>query len=207
MGLLQSDKVIFYHPCDDSAEFTQSEDWTELMPDYVSGKVGSALGAEAGDPSFGSESEFSTNTNIQYVATARLSATTFVVAYYEAAGSSQGAARVATVGGTDVTYGPVAQFASPRRIVHRRVPRRVQVRRLLPGPVGQQQQGQNRRCQRRRHLLRRRQGVSGWRIGLQRRGCHGFQCVRGVLASRLRCRAGSGQGMHRERHGYHARDI
>ena len=43
MGILQSDKVIFYHPCNDKTEFTQTADWTETTPLYPAGKVSNAL--------------------------------------------------------------------------------------------------------------------------------------------------------------------
>jgi len=111
MGILQSDKVIFYHPCNDETEFTQTADWAETTPTYPAGKVSNALAGTGGDPSFGSEAEFNPAVT-NYMDTAALSSTKFIVAYTDNGDSNRGKAAIGTVSGTDVTFGAEQQFLS-----------------------------------------------------------------------------------------------
>ncbi len=112
MALLQNDKAIFYHPCDDSTESLKSQAWTESTPTYAAGKVSNALLPTAGDPlAFGAEAEFLTGTSSQF-AIAVLSATAFVACYRDGADSNHGTAKVGTVSGTDITYGAETEYGA-----------------------------------------------------------------------------------------------
>jgi len=110
MGLLQSDKVVFYHPCDDSTEFTKAEDWEESTPTYVTGKISNGLAPTVSDPAYGSEYEF-LSASATYVSTTKLDASRFVVAYQDQ-GDSKGQAKVGTVSGSDVTFGSAHEFCA-----------------------------------------------------------------------------------------------
>lgn len=109
MALLQNDKAIFYHPCDDSTEALKSQAWTESTPTYPAGKVSLGLGPTALDPSFGTKAEFTTGTP-NHISVAALSATKFVVAYRDGSAGNIGQAQVGTVSGTDVTLGAKVTF-------------------------------------------------------------------------------------------------
>jgi len=113
MSMLQNDKVIFYHPCNDETEFTQAADWTETTPAYPSGKVSNAFAAAPSDSvgSFGSAFDFLVGT-VYLGRAVPLSSTKFVVAYRSASPSNKGKARVGTVSGTDITFGAEAEFLS-----------------------------------------------------------------------------------------------
>jgi len=111
MGMLQDDKVIFYHPCNDETEFTQTADWTETTPTYPAGKVSNGLAGTPGDSvsSFGSQSDFLVGT-MYYSRAVPLSSTKIVVVYRDAADSNKGKGRVGTVSGTNITFGAEAEF-------------------------------------------------------------------------------------------------
>jgi hypothetical protein len=72
-------------------------------------RVGTVSGT---DVTFGAEAEFLSAGGAVSVSAAALSGTQFVVAYYDAADSGHGTARVGTVSGTDVTFGAEAEFLS-----------------------------------------------------------------------------------------------
>ena len=104
MGILQSDKVIFYHPCNDKTEFTQTEDWDESTPTYPAGKVSNALAGTAGTtPAFGTENEFESGIT-GYTTTTKLTATTFLAGWVNSA-ETEIRCKVATVSGSDITFG------------------------------------------------------------------------------------------------------
>ncbi len=114
MALLQNDKAIFYHPCDDSTESLKSQAWTESTPTYVTGKVSDALSPTVGDSisSFGTESEFLSAGSATSNSVVALDSTKFVVAYSDGADAGHGTARVGTVSGTDITFGAASEFLS-----------------------------------------------------------------------------------------------
>ena len=110
MELLQQNKAIFYHPCNDSTEYLKTQDWDETTPTYAAGKVSDALWPTVGGPTFGAEAEFlGAGAKPQDISVAALSATKFVVAYRVQFASSA-RARVGTVSGTDITFGAEVEF-------------------------------------------------------------------------------------------------
>jgi len=109
MGMLQDDKVIFYHPLNNATEYTQTQAW-EGTADYGAGKVADAVKGAGGDPVAGSESEC-VGSKPNYAAdVAELSSTGFVVVYRDPTDSNHGSVKVATVSGTDITFGPRHEF-------------------------------------------------------------------------------------------------
>jgi len=110
MGLLQSDKVVFYHPCDDSTEFTQTADWAEAAALYPAGKVSNGLAGTAGDaPAYGAENEFDTGI-IGYTATVALGSGRVLVGWPKS-DETEIRYRVGTVSGSDITFGPQYSFS------------------------------------------------------------------------------------------------
>ncbi len=72
-------------------------------------KVGTVSGT---DITFGAETEFLSTGAANYNFAASLSTTVFVVAYSDGADASHGTAKVGTVSGTDITFGPETEFMS-----------------------------------------------------------------------------------------------
>jgi len=77
--------------------------------DHGTARVGTVSGT---DITFGPEAEFLPATGASYVSAAALSATAFVVAYRDGSDSGHGTARIGTVSGADITFGPEAEFLS-----------------------------------------------------------------------------------------------
>ncbi len=107
-GILRPDEVVFYHPLDDFAEYTQSQAWTGTGS-FVAGKVGSAESAVTADaPSFGSSQTIASGGDVtgSLWTQARMAAidSTRLVACYK--DGVPGKARVVTVSGSTFTMGP-----------------------------------------------------------------------------------------------------
>jgi len=113
MGIFQSGKVVFYHPCNDETEYTQTADWTETTPTYSAGKVSNALAPTSGDAvgAFGTENEFVSNGSAEYNVVVALDSTRFAVVYRDVP-ETDGIARVGTLSGTDITFGAEYVFLS-----------------------------------------------------------------------------------------------
>jgi len=111
MGMLQDDKVIFYHPLNDATEHTQSQAW-EGTADYGAGKVSNAVQPIVSDtPTLGAEKEFLSTTIATAVACTDLDSTHFVVCYRDLT-DDYGRAKVGTVSGSDITFGAAHEWLS-----------------------------------------------------------------------------------------------
>lgn len=113
MALLQNDKAIFYHPLDDSTESLKSQAWTVASGDLTgAGKISLALSGPVTDTisSFGSQATFKAVAGPGGIRTAKLTDTSFVVAYNDPTDSTKGSAKVGTVTGTSIAYGTESQF-------------------------------------------------------------------------------------------------
>jgi len=125
MGLLQSDKAVFYHPCDDDAEFVQASSWAEATTSFASGKVANAVGATGPWPSaaslgyesglgvWGTENEFYSGGAAYYAMIRSLSSDKFLVLSAEGAVGGTGVMYVGTVAGGEITFGPSHYLAAP----------------------------------------------------------------------------------------------
>lgn len=111
MGILQNDKTVFYHPLDDSTEFTRLQAWSGTT-DYAAGKVGNALKAVVTAGGFGTETEFLSTGETSWSFAATMNDTQFVVAYQDVVDDGHGTAKIGTVSGTTITFGPETEFLS-----------------------------------------------------------------------------------------------
>jgi len=112
MGLLQEDKVIFYHPLNDADEHIKSKTWTGTTQ-FGAAKVSNGLQAvPATSPTFGGVKQFYSSAGYEDMAIAGLSSDKFVVVWSNDTGTRQGRSRVGTVSGTDVTWGSEAFYRS-----------------------------------------------------------------------------------------------
>ena len=118
MALLQPDKAIYHHPLDTKTETIKSEPWTQSGGNFEAGKVSNAIVGKTGDSlsAFGAEAEFQNTIEAFDISVAKLSETSFVVAYRDVVNpsdvfaSSRGTARIGMVSGTNITYGPKVEF-------------------------------------------------------------------------------------------------
>ena len=109
-GILHSDEVVFYHPLDNETEHTKGQAWTGSAG-FVTGKIGSGKSGVTGTSiSFASPTTDGSGLLPQGLCTvAKLSATKMCICYPST--SSVPAARIATISGTDVTFGAEQTFS------------------------------------------------------------------------------------------------
>jgi len=97
-GILRPDEVVFYHPLDDYVEHTQSQAWSG-SGGFVAGKIGDGTSAVTADAfAFGGLHQTGAGNTFPKVMVALDSTRVFC--------GGKAASFVATVSGTDVTFGP-----------------------------------------------------------------------------------------------------
>lgn len=115
MALLDSGNAIFYHPLGNVNESTQNQDWG--TGGSTTGKIATATsGTSTGVFSFGSFSQFGDATSTsggQEVSVAAISSTQAVLIWDDRT-TNEAKSRVATISGTNITFGPVVLFAAVR---------------------------------------------------------------------------------------------
>jgi len=109
-GILRPDEVVFYHPLDNETEHTKSQAWTGSAG-FVLGKVGNGKSGVTGTSvTFASPTTDGSGLLPQGLCTvAKLSATKMCICYPST--STVPAARIATISGTDVTFGAEHTFS------------------------------------------------------------------------------------------------
>jgi hypothetical protein len=102
-GLLQNDKVVFYHPLDNAVEKLRNQSWTNTGS-FDAGKVGDAsVAVNTNTVTVGTASVAVSATSV-WTSAAFLTSTKIVVTYY---GSDyKYYARVGDLSGISITWGP-----------------------------------------------------------------------------------------------------
>jgi len=116
VGMLQESNAVFYHPLDGSDESLQSREWVfGATGDHAAGKLSQAVAATVGTtPNAVAEAEFTSANGTNYISTAVLDSSKFVVVYRNDTGAFPGAAKIGTVSGSDITFGAATEYDADR---------------------------------------------------------------------------------------------